>query len=394
MSHHVVVIGAGYAGLMAAKRIARQVRPAQVQVTLVNAREHFVERVRLHQLAAGQRLRTPALTELVRGTGIEVVVGVVRELDRTTKQLRIQQEGPLRTVSYDTLVYALGSYADTHTVPGVADHAHTLAELDHAADFASRALPGLARSGGRVCVVGAGLTGIEAAAELAEAHPALRISLVSGDVVGPGLSAAGRAHIHRTLSRLGVEIREHVKVAAVSHDGLRLVDGTSIAADAVLWNAGFAVSELARNSLLEVDASGRIVVDGTQRSVSDPDVYAVGDAATVPGPGGRELRMACATGTPMAVTAADAIVARLSGRTPRKHRFTYLAQNVSLGRRDGLFQFVRTDDTPRPIIFIGRRAALAKELVVRFAAKRSQRLNGPYPRARRFAPSTATRRRA
>ncbi|MCI2417462.1 FAD-dependent oxidoreductase [Saccharopolyspora sp. K220] len=178
-----------------------------------------------------------------------------------------------------------------------------------------------------------------------------------------------------------------MKVAEVSGGGLSLVDGTFLAADAVIWNAGFTVPELARNSLLAVDASGRIVVDNTQRSVSDPAVYAVGDAATVPGPGGRELRMACATGTPMAVTAADAIVARLTGRTPRKHKFQYMAQNVSLGRRDGLFQFVRADDTSRSIIFTGRPAAWVKERIVRYAAMRSQRLNGPYPRVRRREPA-------
>ncbi|MCI2417461.1 FAD-dependent oxidoreductase [Saccharopolyspora sp. K220] len=109
MSHHVVVIGAGYAGLMAAKRTARQVRPELVRVTLVNGRDRFVERVRLHQVASGQRLRMRPLAELVAGTGIEVVVGVVRELDREAKQVRIQREGPLRTLGYDTLVYALGS---------------------------------------------------------------------------------------------------------------------------------------------------------------------------------------------------------------------------------------------------------------------------------------------
>lgn len=72
------------------------------------------------------------------------------------------------------------------------------------------------------------------------------------------------------------------------------------------------------------------------------------------GPGGRELRMACATGTPMAVTAADAIADRLTGRIPRGHRFGYIMQTVSLGRGDGLCQFVRPDDTPRRLFFTGR----------------------------------------
>jgi NADH:quinone reductase (non-electrogenic) len=374
MNHRVVVIGAGYAGLMTAKRLARRLRRDQVHVTLVNGRAEFVERVRLHQLAAGQRLRHATLADLVDGTGIELVVDRVTDVDRAAKRVHLDAGDALR---YDTLVYALGSGPDTTSVPGIAEHAYPLGDLDHAAAFAT-ALPELVRTGGRVRVVGGGLTGIEAAAELAEAHPELRTSLVCGTGLGPGLSDRGRDYVHEAMTRLGVTVHEHAKVGEVTAAGLHLVDGSVLPANAVLWTAGFTVPDLACRIGLAVNAGGRIVVDDTQRSVTDPDVYAVGDAATVPGPGGRELRMACATGTPMGVTAADAIAARLTGRTPRRHAFRYYAQNLSLGRRDGLFQWVRADDTPRDRFFTGRRAAWAKERIVRFAALRPQRLTGPY----------------
>ncbi|MCQ0007527.1 NAD(P)/FAD-dependent oxidoreductase [Actinomadura madurae] len=353
MAHHVLVIGGGYAGLLAAKRIARQVRRDEVRVTLVNDHENFVERIRLHQMATGQRLPTRTLAGMVRGTGVRVVVGEVVALDRRARQVRLRTEERSRVIGYDTLVYALGSGADTETVPGVADHAYSLADVEHARAFASKALRELAASGRRVCVVGGGLTGIETAAELAEFYPDLRVCLVSGEVVGPGLSKGGRAHVRRVMSALEVEIREHAKVKEVTADGLVLVDGTRVEAGAVIWNAGFSVPSLARESGLEVDGDGRALVDDTQRSTTDADLYVIGDAARVIGPGGRELRMACATGTPMAVTAADAIADRLTGRIPRGHRFGYIMQTVSLGRGDGLCQFVRPDDTPRRLFFTG-----------------------------------------
>ena len=79
----------------------------------------------------------------------------------------------------------------------------------------------------------------------------------------------------------------------------------------------------------------------------------------------------------MAVTAADAIAARLTGRSPRAHRFRYLPQHVSLGPRDGLCQFVRPDETPRRSYLTGRPAGWVKELFVGLATLRSLRLTGP-----------------
>lgn len=383
MVHHVVVIGGGYAGLMAAKRVARQVRPEQVQVTLVNDRENFVERVRLHQLATGQRPHARTLADVVRGTTIRVVVGSVVTLDRESKRVGLRTGERSRSIGYDTLVYALGSGADTETVPGVADHAYSLADVEHASVFASRALGDLVASGSRVCVVGGGLTGIETAAELAESYPVLRVSLISGEEIGAGLSVRGRAHVRRVMSDLGVEIRENVKVKEVTAEGLVLVDGTRVRAGAVIWNAGFSVSPLARESGLEVDADGRAFVDDTQRSTSDTAIYVIGDAARVSDPDGRQLRMSCTTATPMAVTAADAIAARLTGRSPRAHRVRHLPQHVSLGRRDGLCQFVHSDDRPLPVVLVGRPAAWVKELFVVLAALRSLRLTGPFPFTRR-----------
>ncbi|MBB4931605.1 NADH dehydrogenase FAD-containing subunit [Lipingzhangella halophila] len=393
MSHTVAVLGAGYAGLMAAQRLARQTRREEVRIVLVNATDRFVERVRLHQTATDQPLPARRITESVRGTGIRVRIAEVTGVDADQRRVRLTEDGVPATQDYDTLVYGLGSATGTATVPGTRAHAHTLAEWDQARSFAAHTLSRLTTEGGNVTVVGGGLTGLETATELAESRPELSVRLVTRGPLGQEFSPRGRAYLHRTMHRLGIELVDRAPVSEVLPGGMRLGDGRQLGADAVLWTAGFAVSDLARKAGLEVDDAGRITVDTTQRSVSHPEVYAVGDAAHAPGPGGRPLRMACATGGPMAWKAADAIAARLSGDEPAPLRFAFFNWCVSLGRRDGLIQFVRSDDTPRTRVLTGRAAAAYKEAVVRGAAAAPTHgwLSGPYlPRPRRRISTAQT----
>lgn len=125
MSHRLVVVGAGYAGLSAAKRLARRLHRHDATVTLINASVRFVERVRLHQLAAGQRLATLSLRQQLSGTPVELVVGQVTAIDTTARTVWIGDEP--RVIGYDTLVYAVGSQARLDDVPGAAVHAHAVA---------------------------------------------------------------------------------------------------------------------------------------------------------------------------------------------------------------------------------------------------------------------------
>ncbi|TDD12525.1 oxidoreductase [Nonomuraea deserti] len=357
MTDHIVVLGAGYAGLGAAKRAARRLRSTGARVTLVNAADRFVERVRLHQLAAGQRLPGLPLAGLLGGTGVELVVAEVTGLD--LQERTVQLDGPPYTLSYDVLVYALGSAADRDTVPGVREHACPIATEGDAVRLRAR----LAEPG-PVTVVGGGLTGIEAAAELAETRQGLRVELVCAGPVGPGLSVRGHRHVHRALGRLGVVVREHAPVAKVGPDGVLLETGDEVPARTVVWAAGFRVSPLAAASGLRTDEEGRMVVDRSLRSVSHPEVFGIGDAAAPRTPGGRS-RMSCQTGLPMGLYAGDAVADLVTGREPRRARFRYVWQNVSLGRRDGLTQFTRADDSPLDVVLTGRASAAFKETITR-----------------------------
>lgn len=358
MTHRIVVLGAGYAGLAAANRIA-----GHAQVTLINARAQFVERVRLHQIATGQQVREYPLRERLRGSGIQLVIGRVQALDPDRREVHLDNARETATVGYDTLVYALGSAADTSHAT---EHAFPVADLDSARELAKR-VPDLAAEGGAVAVVGGGLTGIETATELAESYPQLCVRLVTTGQPGGWLSARGRAHLHRVFDRLGIEVRPGSTVTKVESDWVVLAGGAKIDAALTVWATGFIAPILARQAGLAVDATGRIQVDGTLRSRSHPEIYAIGDSAAAHRAGGQLLRMSCATGLPTGQRAAAAITARLAGREPRPLRFRYVLQCISLGRRDGLIQLVHPDDTPHETVLTGRIAARIKELVVRGA---------------------------
>ncbi|MEU4222612.1 FAD-dependent oxidoreductase, partial [Actinoplanes sp. NPDC026623] len=247
-----------------------------------------------------------------------------------------------------------------------AEHAYEIAGRPGALRLRER----LARlgAGQRVVVVGGGLTGVEAATEIAEARPDLDVALAARGGLGDWLSPKGREHLRRVFGRLGITVHEHAAVTAVEADGVATAGGDTIPAAATVWTAGFAVHPIAAASGLEVTGSGQIVVDPTMRSVSHPDVYAVGDAALAMGPGDKPLRMSCASGTPAAWQAADAIAARLAGTKVPHVSIRYYNQCISLGRRDGLIQYVTADDRAVRAALTGRLAARYKELVCRAAA--------------------------
>jgi NADH dehydrogenase FAD-containing subunit len=154
----------------------------------------------------------------------------------------------------------------------------------------------------------------------------------------------------------------------VEADCVTTADGTSVPAAVTVWTTGFAVHPIAKATALEVTGTGQIVVDGTMRSVSHPDVYAIGDAAMAMGPGDKPLRMSCASGTPTAWQATDAIAARLTGGKLPNAPLRYFNQCISLGRKEGVIQYVTADDRAVRTALTGRLAAVYKELVCKGAA--------------------------
>ncbi|MER7793781.1 FAD-dependent oxidoreductase [Streptomyces sp. NPDC097640] len=374
MQHRIIVLGAGYTGAIAAGRLAKRLHREDVAITLVNAEPDFVERVRMHQLAVGQDLRPRPFDEMFAGTGVELKLARVTGVDVDRKTVAVvdvldvldANGAEEEELEYDTLVYALGSGWNDQGVPGTAEHAHEIAGRPGALQLRER----LARldAGQPVVVVGGGLTGLEAATEIAEARRDLAVVLAARGGLGDWLSPKGRRHVRKVFDKLGITVHEHTAVTGVEADRVVTADGKAIPAAVTVWTTGFAVHPIAKATTLEVTGTGQIVVDGTMRSVSHPDVYAIGDAAMAMGPGDKPLRMSCASGTPTAWQAADAIAARLTGGKLPNVSPRYFNQCISLGRKEGLIQYVTADDRAVRSALTGRFAAVYKELVCKGAA--------------------------
>ncbi|NKX50985.1 FAD-dependent oxidoreductase, partial [Arthrobacter deserti] len=212
--HQVVVIGAGYAGLMAANRIAGSKLPAgRVRVTVVNPSAEFVERIRLHEFAAGSRDSASLPLEGVLHRGAVAGTGTAVRIDPQERLVHLADGRP--PLAYDVLLYAPGS---TGGSAAAGTGGYSLRDLREAKRL--RARLGELAPGATVSVVGGGLTGIEAAAEIAERHRHLRVRLVSRGRLGADLSGAGRRHLLNRIKRLGIEVIEDVEVQRCSEHEL------------------------------------------------------------------------------------------------------------------------------------------------------------------------------
>ncbi|HEY2054104.1 MAG TPA: FAD-dependent oxidoreductase [Solirubrobacterales bacterium] len=361
----IVVIGGGYAGTLAAVRLAGRAR-GSAAVTLLDPRGELVQRLRLHQLATGQKVRSYDLARLT-GRRVENVRGRAVAIDPDRGRVAVDHEGELTELPFDQVLLAAGSGFDLDRVPGVREHAHSLGDVV-AAERLWEDLRELVE-GSRVIVCGGGFTGIEAAAEIAGRRPELRVSLLSAGRPGAGLSARGREELEKRLARKGVEPIEGERATAVEPGKVVLAGGGELDADLVVWCGGFTAPPLVRDSGLPVDSRGLLAVDSTLRSVGHDNVIGAGDVAAIPDlPNGAPYRMTCQAGMPSGAHAADAALATLRGEQPQPFDFGYFHMPLSLGRGDGLIQFVDRDDRPKDKLLVGRRAAIFKELVTRSPA--------------------------
>ena len=225
MSHRVVFLGAGYAGLPAAERLANQVFPDEVEVVVLTESPVFVERPRLHQLATGQTLRDLPLDRFFSRSGVRLRIGRAVSIDRVERRIEVLGGAGREDLTYDTLVYAAGSSVDLDAVPGVRRHAHAV-NGPAASERIHDRLQHLHRHGGVVAVCGGGLTGIEVAAEIAERFPRLEVRLLSSGEPGGRLSEPARRYLRRTFDRLGVAVTGRARVRKCSRRRLQLSDGS------------------------------------------------------------------------------------------------------------------------------------------------------------------------
>ena len=323
-AHHIVIVGGGAAGLELATRLGDKYRrQGAIRVTLIERSRTHLWKPLLHAVAAGSM--DPGEHELnllaqAHWHGFQYRLGEMTGLDRAAKQVLLapvhdnegRQITPVSRVGYDTLVMAVGSVTNDFGTAGAAQHAVPLETPEQAVRFNNRLVNACLRAQTQdgpvlpgqlhVAIIGAGATGTELAAELH--HTARQVVAFGLHRIDPGadiriilIEAAPRIlpalpeRISQAtaalLAKLGVDVRVNARVAEVTADGIRLADGTAIAAELVVWAAGVKGPDFLKNlGGLETTRSNQLAVSPTLQTTRDPDIFAMGDCAACKLPDG------------------------------------------------------------------------------------------------------------
>lgn len=332
----IMVLGGGYAGVMAAIRIAGKTKKLNTAVTLINALDYFVERPRLHEKATGTELKGKPIREMLRGGKTEFVQGWVKHILSDEQTVIVDtDDGELR-FSYDYLVNALGSRVDRDSVPGVAEFAYTLdpyGELTTAE--LSEKLAAFGQQPFKTIIVGGGATGVEMAGQLKGTYPHTELMLVTKGAAGAFKGARIQKHIREALAEQHIMVHENSTVRAVQANGVQL-SSTFLPADLIIWAGGFMASPLAKAAGVQVNGRNQMLVDPYLRSLSHPNMFGVGDMAAPVEEPGVPMRMALFTALVSGAQAADNIVATIKGRRLLPLSFVWYGQGIAIGPRDAV----------------------------------------------------------
>lgn len=357
MQTRIVVLGAGYAGLLATLRLAGKTKRKSVAITLIDARDAFVPRIQLHQVVTNQPVTTRPLTPMLTRRGVNFIQAWVTQLKPESNTITYKTDAGEQDIAYDHLVYALGSRIDRTTVPGVMEHAYTLDLLGEQSVNALRErLTQLSEQGGRVVICGGGPTGIEAATEIKDVYPNLQVSVYTANRYGllKGKESV-QSDLKRGTEKLGVAVHEFAPVGAVEAQQIVLADGRQVPFDVCIWAGGFHALPLAKDAAITVNQHNQILVDAYGQSISHPSIIAVGDAAHSVQQPGAELRMSVYGAVVTGLHAANNLYAQLHNKRKSPLSFAYMGQGVGLGRRRAVGFLSFPDDTPKyPLVFKGR----------------------------------------
>jgi NADH:quinone reductase (non-electrogenic) len=370
----LVIIGAGFAGMYAALSAARLrdiqgASPEQLEIALVAPEPTLVIRPRLYERKP-ETLTAP-LSDVLKAIDVVYVQGSAETIDTRSRVVDIvTAKGAKKSLSYDRLVVATGSRSFRPNLPGLAEYGFGVDQLDDAIAL-DRHLHSLvdrpARNGrDTVVVAGGGLTGIETATEMPARLRAIlgkdakpRVVIVDRNAaIASTMGANPRPLIEDALSKLGVETRLGVGVAALDKSGITLSDGERIESETVIWAAGFRAAPLTAQIPGERDNFGRLLVDRDLRVPGVAGVFATGDAARAACDDvGNYALMSCQHATRMGAFAGNNAAAELLG-VPTKpyHQKTYVTC-LDLGEAGAIF----TRGWDRKVEMVGAEAKKTKQ---------------------------------
>jgi NADH:ubiquinone reductase (H+-translocating) len=366
--HRVTIIGGGFGGLYAARRLGRD---ARIDLTLVDRRNYHLFQPLLYQVATGAlspgEIAQPLRSILRRNRNTTVLLGEAVGLDPDRREVQMSDGGP---IAYDTLVVATGARHSYFGNDSWARFAPGLKSIDDATDIRRRILIAFEaaerehdaerrREWMTFVVVGGGPTGVELAGALGEiAQDTLRrdfraidpgqatIHLIEAmDRVLPTYPGDRSRSAEGQLRRLGVTVHTGVRVTGVSEHEVTVdpaIRGgqTGIPTRTVLWAAGVQASSfvkaVAAATSAETDRAGRITVGRDLTIPGRPEIFVIGDAAVQPWKRDRPVPGVAQGAIQGGTYVAKAILARLDGETPAPFRFSDRGDVAVIGRLSGV----------------------------------------------------------
>ena len=350
---HVVIIGGGFAGLNAAK----QLRDADVAVTIVDQHNHHTFQPLLYQVATAS-LSPVVIAGPIRGIlrsqkNLRVILDEVTGIDLARSVIQMGDD----ELGFDYLIIGAGS---THSYFGHDEwekYAGGLKTLDDAVRMRNQILLGFEaaerahtdderRREMTFAIVGGGPTGVELAGAIAEIarHSISR----DFDVIDPRqakillIDAGPRLllaypeslskHAQTDLERLGVDVRLNALVTDVDAHGVTLKSGERIEAATILWAAGVQASPLGRTLGTELDRAGRVVVNPDLSVPGHPNVFVAGDLAALNGKDGKQLPGVAQVAMQQGRAAAKNIVRRVAAEPTEPFRYKDLGNMATIGR--------------------------------------------------------------
>ncbi|MBV9183437.1 MAG: NAD(P)/FAD-dependent oxidoreductase [Acidobacteria bacterium] len=355
----VVVIGAGFGGLEAARTLAR----LPLQVTVIDRKNHHTFQPLLYQVATAgispAQVAAPVRWILRERNNVDVLMGEVVDFDLPGRIVKLSDVN----IPYDFLIVAAGARHSYFGHEDWAPLAPGLKTVEDALEIRRRVLlafelaerqtmAGHPEPPLNFIIVGGGPTGVELAGTLAEiARHVLRrefaaidprrtriILLEGGARVLPAYAPELSRSAVRQLEKLGVEVRESALVTRIE-PGVVWVGQERIPAAVVLWAAGVAASPLGKKLASELDRAGRVVVNGDLSLLAHPEVFVIGDLAAVKDEHGNLLPGVAPVAMQQGRAVAKNIARTLGNQSRRKFRYIDKGSLATIGRAAAVAQF-------------------------------------------------------
>jgi NADH dehydrogenase len=350
---HVVIVGAGFGGMEAARRLAR----APVRITLIDRQNYHLFQPLLYQVAiAGlvpSQIAYPVRTIFRRHKNLTFQMGAVTAIDFDQRFVKLDGS----VMAYDYLILSVGGQTNFFRMESVEQSGFHLKDIDHAVATRNHLLEMFERASHEAdsekrqslltfLVVGGGPTGVETAGALAELirhviskdYPHMDLNevrvllLEAADHLMGAYPDGLRQATFDLLSRKHVEIMLSTKLLEYDGTQATLGDGTCIPSHTLIWTAGVRAAELAEQLGVDQAASGRLATAKTLQLPAHPEVFVIGDAAYFVDAAGQPLPMLATVAQQQARSAAGNIRRMLAGEAPQRFQYRDPGLLATIGR--------------------------------------------------------------